>query len=185
MRPRMTIAACCLLAACGGDPAATDNQSVMNASVPDAPPVPMTMETLATPTATPTSPTAIAMPSGADAAVGVVDAYYRAIDERDYAHAYRLWRGDGAASGQTLDQFTRGFAHTRSTNVAVGEPADPEGAAGSLYITIPVTVSAIDDAGEQQRFAGNYVLRRANDVPGASATDRSWRIDSASLHHAP
>lgn len=193
MRNRLTIAACGLLAACGSDPAASGNQSVINATVPDAPPAPAAMQSVEpptpTPSATPTSTTVSTTPApqGKDvaAAVATIDAYYRAIDAHDYPRAYRLWRGNGDASGQTLDQFAHGFAHTRSTIVATGDPAPPEGAAGSSYVTVPVTVSAIDDTGERQRFAGQYVLRRINDVPGSSASDRRWHLESASLKRTP
>ena len=56
-----------------------------------------------------------------------------------------------------------------------------EGAAGSIYATIPVTVDAQLDDGKQQRFTGQYVVRRVNDVPGASADQLRWHIDSATL----
>ncbi|SEN04836.1 hypothetical protein SAMN05192583_1872 [Sphingomonas gellani] len=113
--------------------------------------------------------------------VSVVRAYYSAIAAHDYGRAYRLWRDEGRASGKSLADFTRGFADTADTSVDPGTPSDPEDAAGSTYVTLPVTVQATTRSGARQRFRGSYVLRRANDVPGASAVDRSWRIDSATL----
>lgn len=113
--------------------------------------------------------------------VSVVRSYYSAIAAHDYGRAYRLWRDEGRASGKSLADFTRGFADTADTSVDPGTPSDPEGAAGSTYVTLPVTVQATTRSGVRQRFQGSYVLRRADDVPGASAADRSWRIDSATL----
>ena len=44
-----------------------------------------------------------------------------------------------------------------------------------------MTVDAQLDDGKQQRFTGQYVVRRVNDVPGASADQLRWHIDSATL----
>ena len=116
------------------------------------------------------------------AAVAVVRAYYRALAERDYRAAYSLWSDGGRASGKSYADFAAGFAHTRTTQVTPGVPTDPEGAAGSSYISIPVTVEAVRDDGTTQHFAGAYVLRRVNDVPGATPEELRWHIQSASLH---
>ena len=192
----LTLAACCLIAGCGGDPGATANENLRNATVPAAPPPPGTANTPAVtgssledsqadgatgPGTEDVRPAPARDGTDAAAAVATIDAYYDAIDARDYGRAYRLWGDGGRASNQTPGDFAKGFAHTRSTSVATGNPGEPEGAAGSIYITIPVTVSAVTDGGEQQRFAGNYVLRRVNDVPGSTAEQRRWHIHSATL----
>lgn len=114
-------------------------------------------------------------------AVQVIRNYYSAIARRDYQQAYSAWARDGAASQQSFQQFKQGFANTKSTSVEVGEPGQSEGAAGSSYITIPVTVTAVTKNGTQQRFRGNYVLRRVNDVPGSTLEQRKWHIYTANL----
>ncbi|RJS95215.1 hypothetical protein D3260_01260 [Salinisphaera sp. Q1T1-3] len=122
------------------------------------------------------------LPSGA---ADVIRRYYDAIDHRDYSTAYHLWGprdGDRNASGKTLADFRQGFADTQSSRVAVGTPRQPEGAAGSIYITVPVTVIATQDSGAQKRFTGTYVLRRVNDVDGATRAQRRWHLYSADLH---
>lgn len=114
------------------------------------------------------------------AAVAVIRDYYAAIAAGDYAGAYRYWASGGAASGQTFEEFRRGFAGTASVRVEVGEPGRIEGAAGSRYISIPVEVHATTTAGAAQCFRGSYTLRRVV-VPGASEEMRRWRIHSAEL----
>lgn len=114
-------------------------------------------------------------------AVQVIRDYYSAIARRDYAAAYSAWGSNGTASGQSFEQFQQGFADTASVAVEVGEPGTPEGGAGSIYIEIPVTVTAITTRGTPQRFQGSYVLRRVNDVPGSTAAQRQWHLASASL----
>lgn len=111
----------------------------------------------------------------------VIRDYYSAIASHDYARAYGLWRNGGRASGKSLAAFERGFVDTVDTKVDVGEPSRPEGAAGSIYVTVPVIVQATTGDGTEQRFKGRYVLRRANAATGASKADQAWRIDSASL----
>ncbi|MBN3537123.1 hypothetical protein [Sphingomonas pseudosanguinis] len=114
------------------------------------------------------------------AAAGVVRRYYAAINAHDYATAWQQWGPDGRP-GQRFADFQKGFADTRATRVTIGRTGPSEGAAGSVYATIPVTVDAQLDNGRQQRFTGQYVVRRVNDVDGSSAEQRRWHIDSATL----
>jgi len=116
-------------------------------------------------------------------AAAVLDAYYAAINRKDYAGAYALWGSNGEASGKTLAQFSAGFAKTDSVSVAVGPAGPVEGAAGSRYINIPVTIDARLSDGTKQRFTGTYTLRRAV-VDGATAEQRSWRIYTAHIGKA-
>lgn len=118
------------------------------------------------------------------AAADVVQRYYQAIATRDFATAYALWGGEGAASGKSLAQFTQGFAQTRSTSVRIVDVGQPEGAAGSLVVAVTVDVEALLDSGARQHFTGNYTLQRVNDVPGATAEQLQWHIQSASLRPA-
>lgn len=119
-------------------------------------------------------------PGSPEAAVAVIRDYYRWIEGGDYERAYRLWSGEGAASGQSLESFTRGYASTAWVEVETGEPGRIEGAAGSRYIRIPVTIRASLDDGAAQCFEGAYALRRS-EVDGASAAQRAWRIHSAEI----
>ena len=118
------------------------------------------------------------------AARAVVARYYDAIEHGRYRVAYRLWSGDGRASGKSFAAFVEGFARTAHSRVATGTPVDGEGAAGSTFITVPVTVTATLKNGRRQRFHGSYTLRRVNDVPGATPTQLRWHIASARLRAA-
>jgi hypothetical protein len=114
-------------------------------------------------------------------AVQVIRGYYRAIAQRNYQQAYSAWEGDGAASQQSFEQFRQGFANTACVAVEVGVPGQLNGAAGSSYIEIPVTVTAITKDGTPQRFHGSYVLRRVNNVPGSTPEQRRWHLYSANI----
>jgi len=140
-----------------------------------------TKDGAAPPPAAAAEPAAEKAPEGVEAAMDVVRRYYAAIAAGDHATAYRLWADDGRASGQDFARFSRGFSETRAVQATLGAPGGIEGAAGSLYVTIPVTVSAVLNDGTRQHFTGAYVLRRVNDVPGATAAQRRWHIQSASM----
>ena len=52
-----------------------------------------------------------------------------------------------------------------------------EGAAGSLYYEAPLVIDFADGRASRR---GTIVLRRVNDVPGASAEQLTWRIERSS-----
>jgi hypothetical protein len=133
----------------------------------------------ATPAPAPADTATRALDSAGDAA-NVVLAYYRAINERRYGDAYRLWASNGAASGKTLEAFRDGFGSTASVDAVLGTPGQIEGAAGSRYVEIPVRITAIATDGSRQAFTGTYTLRR-NVVDGATPEQRAWRIHSAQM----
>jgi hypothetical protein len=113
----------------------------------------------------------------------VVRRYYAAIGNGEYDSAYVSWEGAGKASGQTPAQFANGFRETVRAFVSIGDSVTIEGAAGSQYATIPVTIDAVLRSGAAQRFTGTYTLRRAM-ADGATAEQRRWRIYSAHLENA-
>jgi hypothetical protein len=119
-----------------------------------------------------------------EAARKVVERYYAELNLGHYEVAYRLWRG-GSPNGKSLQDFTAGFADTAHASVETDAPTDGEGAAGSLYVTIPVKVTATLKDGTRQHYVGKYVMHRCNDVDGSTLEERRWHINSASLHAAP
>lgn len=121
-------------------------------------------------------------PYGAAAATDAIQRYYDAINAHDYGAAWALWGKDGTGNPeQTFDEFVKGFASTRRTHVEIGAPGAIEGAAGSLYVTVPVTVDAVLDNGRRQHFTGSYVLRQPN---RGVAPSQGWHITSATLRRS-
>ena len=114
------------------------------------------------------------------AALQVVRDYYAAVSRHDYRAAYALWHG-----GQSYGHFRKGYARTRSARVTFLKPGRPEGAAGSIFVELPVRVDAVLRSGARQHFVGSYTLRRINDVPGSTAAQRRWHIESAHLKPVP
>jgi hypothetical protein len=121
-------------------------------------------------------------PKSKEAAAAGVQRYYSALNARDFDTAWDIWSGP---AGQTRAKFEAGFAQTRSTRVTIGPLMPGDGGAGSIYQPVPVTVDATLLDGTKQRYVGNYVLRRVNDVDGAIADQLRWHIMSARLTETP
>jgi len=127
-----------------------------------------------------TTPECSINPISREAAADLVARFYAAINARDYAAAWGLWGPDGNPQ-QTLEKFAGGYKDTRRTHVDIGKVSDVEGGAGSLYVTVPVTVDAELADGRRQRFTGSYDLRQINRGMGVS---QGWHIMSAKLRPA-
>ena len=56
-----------------------------------------------------------------------------------------------------------------------------EGAAGSLYYTAPTTITGTLKSGGNYKLQGPVILRRVDDVPGATAEQLRWHIYSTDL----
>jgi hypothetical protein len=101
---------------------------------------------------------------------------------RYYVSAIRIGDWVGGAKAWSLDaQMTPGkleaeFGAKAGPKLAVGK-GDMEGAAGSLYYEAPLVVDFGDGRPSKR---GTIVLRRVNDVPGASEEQLNWRIERTS-----
>ncbi|MGY1459774.1 MULTISPECIES: hypothetical protein [unclassified Luteimonas] len=129
--------------------------------------------------APPTPPSGPANPSasGEEDAVAAVSAYYDALRRGDLARAYAAWSDGGRASGRTPEQFAAGMGDLAIASVSLGEPGRVEGAAGSRYVEVPVTVTSRGSDGREVRQIGSFTMR-SSQVEGAS---RGWHIASAEL----
>lgn len=131
------------------------------------------------PVATPAPPMPVAhgaAPAGTADAVAVVSAYYAALAAGQHGHAYGLWSDGGRSSGQTPEQFARGFAGATGVVAQPGE-ARVLAAGVAPQVEVPVSVTATLADGRQRRQVGAYVLGRSGSGAGPSA----WRIVSAEL----
>lgn len=125
----------------------------------------------------------IRTPTAGDARQVVID-YYAAIDTKRYQDAYALWSDGGAASGQSFEHFSGGYANTESVEAEVGEASGEEGAAGSRYINVPVTLRARQYNGSVRVYRGRFALR-AVVADGASEQQKRWHLDSAEMQRIP
>jgi hypothetical protein len=103
-------------------------------------------------------------------------AWADAMEDREYGPAYALFGQYASRTGQSAAQYAASFADYRTVTVSVGEGM-AEGACGSLYYEVPVTLSGTTDAGKPYVRDGTMTLRRVNDVDGATAAQLRWHLD--------
>jgi hypothetical protein len=105
----------------------------------------------------------------------VTQAYLDALTRGDYGFAARVWN-DPVVDGERLKAL---FAGYKQPAIAIAG-VEQEGAAGSLYCTVSGTLT---DGGNPAKAAqkGEVVLKRVNDVPGATAAQLRWTIRSSSF----
>jgi len=158
-----------LLAACGGEPPAPQPSGG-----PEAIPSTAAADPLATPATLP--PQVSDFPAlESRTCMDVARFYSDALASGAYDRAALAWADpviDGARLRALLDKY-------RQPTIAWGEPTQ-EGAAGSSYCTIEGTLT---DAADPARApaAGTLILKRVNDVEGASAEQLRWTIRSSTF----
>jgi hypothetical protein len=163
-----------LLAACNRQPQqpAASNESAEIASAPHAANPTATAKVLLPQDRKPlTEPKAPIDPKSTEAAGQVVQSYGTLMEEKRFAQAAKLW------GHPELDQITAQLRRDREVHFEVGKPGDSEGAAGSIYVTVPVVIYGVDAAGKDFRRPADVILRRVNDVPGSTEAQRRWHIE--------
>jgi hypothetical protein len=142
-------------------PAPSAPPAVTNGEAPAIPP-PGTGPDARTPLA---EPKGAIDPKSVEAAGQVVQHYAALIEQNRFKEAERLWSNAEAAAA-----FTNGLRP--STHTEMGELGRPEGAAGSVYTTVPVVFY-----GDTFRRRAEVILRRVNDVTGSTEAQRRWHIE--------
>ncbi|MBT0667888.1 hypothetical protein HT136_05845 [Novosphingobium profundi] len=99
--------------------------------------------------------------------------YTSAIRLGDWIDAAKAWSLDAQ---MTPEKLRDEFGGKAGPKIAVGK-GDNAGAAGSLYYEAPIVVDFADGRPSKR---GTIVLRRVNDVPGASEEQLNWRIERTS-----
>lgn len=110
-------------------------------------------------------------PESAQGAANVVQTFYAHLEAGKAAEAARLMRN---AQPPDVSRYA-------SYHAQVGAPGELRGAAGSLFVEVPVVIYGRLKTGQEVRQSGKAVLRRANDVPGSTPEQRQWRIERVEL----
>lgn len=108
-------------------------------------------------------------------AVALVRDYYADVNRGDYHRAYQRW-GENGPPQNSVAAFADQFSDIRSVQLTVLGEAFMEGAAGSVYANIPIQLVVEKQAGTSQRQSGTAIVRRVNDVPGASDAQLHWHL---------
>lgn len=86
----------------------------------------------------------------------LVQSLYNAVNRKEYARAWDYYGDQKPAA--SYQKFVDGYADTERVDVATGLVSE-EGAAGSIFYSVPVAIRATDKNGGSKTFAGCYTAR--------------------------
>ena len=109
--------------------------------------------------------------------VDLLASYYNAINRKEYQRAYNYWE----TTPSNYNQFASGFADTAHVQLIVQPPTTISGAAGSLYVEVPVVLVANHHSGNIRTYAGCFVTRKSNLVPPDAPVIDVWHLYQAQL----
>jgi len=110
----------------------------------------------------------------AQGAAQVLQSYFALLEAGKAHEAEALWSG-----GKAPAEFSNRLARYREVHANIGAPGDTEGAAGSIYVDVPVQIYGRLKDGKEFSSRGTMTLRRVNDVPGSTVEQRQWHIYKA------
>ena len=176
LRYSPTLALVTALGACGPQhqqQAPATNESAPTIPAPSAPPAVANNSAAAQPPA-PAEPHAkpTVDPKSTQAALNIAQKFTDLLNQRKFDEAYMLL----GPNGPSRSEFLGRWAQFDNLHVKVGTPGEQEGAAGSIYLSVPLEVSAVGH-GESLRWRDTAILRRVNDVPGSTEAQRQWHIE--------
>lgn len=129
------------------------------------------------------APNVPAQPSNGNASpADFVARYAGLLQARKFDQAYSYL---DPAMGMTKAQFEKRLSGYRTIHAAVGKIGPVEGAAGSLYSTVQLTLTGERADGTPYTLTGPVTLRRVNDVPGSTQEQRQWHIYKMDLSSNP
>lgn len=109
----------------------------------------------------------------------VLLSFARAIELEEFDRAWALL-SPADRQKWTKAEFARNFAGLEAITVAIPN-GTTDGAAGSIYYLAPITIDATGSDGRPVRFEGETVLKRVNDVDGATPEQLRWHFDRLTL----
>jgi hypothetical protein len=169
MKTGLMIAPLFLLEACGGSTIDRQANEARRRQADSRPTQPV-----------PPAPTArqpVLDPKSSRAAEQLVRNFAGLLASRNFDEAYMLL----GPQAPPRRQFIAPFDGYRDLSVKVGAAGFQEGAAGSVYVSVPLSISGRNRGGSLTRNA-DVVLRRVNDVPGSTEAQRHWHIQRLDWH---
>ena len=177
MTRSMTLAMLLALAGCSSgsqapSPAPTSSSAAPATAPTSSAPIPPAAAPIPTPTAEATQDPVVLKSRDCRT---VAQAYTEAVAHNDFAFAARVWN-DPVIDAARLKAVFNPYAIPQIEISKVQE----EGAAGSLYCTVTGKISDVANPNTPPA-TGEIVLRRVNDVPGATPDQLRWTIQSSTF----
>jgi hypothetical protein len=161
-------------------PPATPTASTSTATqMPVTPPPPAPPVVPAPPAAPPSPSLSPQAQKGSAGAQAVLRTWARALEDRQFDVAWQQFGNPPASRAAFIKWWNR----YRTIKVSLGA-GESDAAMGSLYYTAPATLTGTTMDGKPFRLKGDVVLRRVNDVDGATPAQLRWHIGTADLKDA-
>jgi hypothetical protein len=90
-------------------------------------------------------------------AIQVIRSFYNAINRKEYVRAYSYWSPNANPKPPAYEVFQKGYATTASVEVMI-DKATGDGAAGTAYFRVPVTLYARQTNNQVLAYVGCYVV---------------------------
>ena len=107
----------------------------------------------------------------------VLQTWAHALESRQFGLA---WEQFGDQPPASRSAYAKWWQRYRTIKVTLGK-GEGDAAMGSLYYTAPATLTGTTVGGQPFRLQGDVVVRRVNDVDGATPAQLRWHIGSADL----
>ena len=167
----------------GADNVANEAATVPAVPVPDVALAPGQPGALPDDRTPPEEPSGSIDPKSAEAAGQVVQRYGALLEVGNFAAARRLWGDNVPVDGVT--ELVPAYLGDAAIHAEVGKPGDTGGAAGSIYVEVPLRLYGTLKTGQPFNLIGPVSLRRVNDVDGSTAEQRRWHIFQSALKPRP
>lgn len=93
----------------------------------------------------------------------LIEQYYTDINNRDYQHAYNLWKND--PQRQSYTSFSQGFAHTRHDQLTIDNVTTVSDGTVKVTVTLNATEDASSGTGTRTSvYKGYYIVGPQNGV---------------------
>lgn len=111
----------------------------------------------------------------------VLQQYFQAIGAGHFDAAYALWRSQSNQAPDSAADLKTQYDGIASIHMKVTGDTHTEGAAGTVYATVPLAITEHTSDGNDKSLTGKCVLARSNNVPGSAEKARRWHLHSCDL----
>lgn len=151
------------------------SETIRTDSPPSIPPMPVPPPP-SSQSPLPAAPLSAAEEKTQKGARAVLQTWAHALETRQFGLAWEQFGSPPAGR----DAFARWWNRYSTIKVTLGA-GEGDAAMGSVFYTAPATVTGVTTAGKPFRLQGDVVVRRVNDVDGATPAQLRWHIGSADL----
>jgi len=117
-------------------------------------------------------------------ATALIQSFYNAINRHELTRAFSYYgEPEAGAEAQAFQDFVAGYSDTDFVTLLTGDETS-EGAAGSIYTSVPVAIDALGTDGTHTQFSGCYTIRLVQPANQSEPPYRPLHIEKGELEEA-